>query len=498
MNTADYSSSAPVDKNEDKSSQPSLMNIKSIPVSTAMKVESDILEPLTFSQSECVFELPPKGFLHAGSCLSIGLKNKGAIANAFPYTNIGIHSIVRRAVLRTTAGRVICDTEDWNYLQGCKSLFITNSHNKEREQYLSGRQTNFELLLDDADPDKAVGYGLGNNTEYDYHGGTHNQKGMNVEQHLKLGSGSEFQIKLHELFPYMKAGNQIPLFMLPNERIQVQLFFEEEAGRLALKVADAGQVATTCEIDQTRTKLISDHIFYDGETMAKFEESNKTGLTFEYIDYRLSKQSLVNHSASGAGDDSDADNFSAKYDTKNNVRNIGGNGMVVNKVFFSYEDPNKDARSLLGKFGAVGMSASGQIVKELTSNLFMNSEFLYPQDIKNPARQFHNLKEVGSMIPFITREGYSGEGRGGLSNTDRGYIEGHSNRSQFAGRFFWNGFLLSGLNKRVDSRGIELHTSAEEMPDLKTQDIRSYTQRAWLEVRRYVVIKDGHLECYFM
>lgn len=499
MNTADYSSSAPVDKNEDKSSQPSLMNIKSIPVSTAMQVESEVLEPLTFSQSECVFELAPKGFLHAGSCLSVGFSNTGNLNNAFPYTNIGVQSIVRRAVLRTTAGRVICDTEDWNYLQGCKSLFITNSHNKEREQFLSGRQTNFELLLDDSNFQKSSGYGLGNNLEYDYHGGTHNTKGKNVESHLKHSSNSEFQIKLHELFPYMKAGNQIPLFLIPNERIQVQIFWADTAGRFALNKtdADAGRATENLNIDQTRTKLISDHIFYDGETMARFEESNKGGLTFEYIDYRLSKQSLLNHSASGAGDDSDADNFSAKYDTQNNIRNIGGNGMVVNKIFFSYEDPNKDAKSLLGKFGAVGMSASGSSVSELTTNLFVNNEYLYPQAVKNPARQFHNLKETGGMIPFITRQGYSGEGSGGLTNTAAGYIEGHSPQAQFSGRFFWNGFLLSGLNKRIDNRGIDLHTSGI-LGDLKAQPIRSYTQRAWLEVRRYVVIKDGHLECYFM
>ena len=490
MNQGDYASSVPVDKGEDKSSQPSLMNIKSIPTSSAMSVESEVLEPLTFSQSECVFELPPKGFLHAGSCLSIGFKDKAALDNAFPYTNIGVHSLVRRAVLRTTAGRVICDTEDWNYLQGCKSMFITNSHNKEREQYLSGRQTDFELFYSDSDSTLASGYGLGNNLEFDYQGdGAHHNKGKNVEEHLRLSSGSEYQIKLHELFPYMKEGNQIPLFMLPNERIQVQLFWDTETSRLALDATDAAadKQDQALEIDQTRTKLISDHIFYDGETMASFAEKASSGLTFEYIDYRLSKQSLSNHSASG-GD------FDASYETKNNVRNIGGNGMVVNKVFFAYEDPNKDARSLLGKYGAVAVGDN----QTLTSNIFVNNQFLYPQDIKNPARQFHNLKEVGNMIPFITREAYSGEGVGGLADTAAAYIAGHSPKSQFSGRFFWNGFLLKGLNQRVDNRGLELHTNADTMADLKTSPIRSYTQRAWLEIRRFVVIKDGHLDCYFM
>tara|TARA_R110001592_G_scaffold59766_6_gene181472 strand:- start:367 stop:1818 length:1452 start_codon:yes stop_codon:yes gene_type:complete len=478
----------------EKSSQPSILNIKSIPTSSAMKIESDILEPLLFSQSECVFEFAPKGFLHAGSCISIGFKDNANLNTAFPYANIGIHSLVRRAVLRTTAGRVICDTEDWNYLQGCKSMFMTNGMNKEREQYLSGRQVNFELIYDDSSSEKASGYGLGNNKEYDQLGGTYNLQGLSGEEHLKMSSKSEFQIKLHELFPYMKAGNTLPLFLLPNERVQVQLFWTDLTDRVALPHAAAAHVAEQLEIDQARTKLISDHIFYDGDTMAKFEASNKSGLTFEYIDYRLSKQSLVSRSASGV-------DWDAQYDTKNNVRNIGGNGMIVEKVFFAYEEPNRNCTRLLGKFGAAGMHITGAGAAStsavLKSNIFFNNEYLYPQEISNPARQFHNLKETGNMIPFITREAYSGEGGGGLSTTAEGAYEGLTIQHELASNFFWNGFNLKGQNKRVDNRGLELHTNATEMADLKALAIGSYTQRVWLEIKRYVIIKDGHLECYF-
>ena len=119
----------------DTSNQPSILNIKSMETNTAMKVESDILEPLTFSQSECVFELQPKGFLHPGSAISLALDVKSGVDRAFPFVNVGIHSLVRRAVLRTTAGRVINDTDDWNHLQSLRSLFVNNSTNKEREQY---------------------------------------------------------------------------------------------------------------------------------------------------------------------------------------------------------------------------------------------------------------------------------------------------------------------------------------------------------------------------
>ena len=79
------------------SNQPSILNIKSMETNTLMRVESDILEPLTFSQSECVFELQPKGFLHPGSAISIALDlQAGVLAQAFPYVNLGINSLLRR------------------------------------------------------------------------------------------------------------------------------------------------------------------------------------------------------------------------------------------------------------------------------------------------------------------------------------------------------------------------------------------------------------------
>jgi len=97
-----------------KSNRPSILNTGSIPTNTAMKVQSDVLEPLTFSQSECVFRLQPRGILHPGSSITIACDVQGAIARAFPYLNIGIHSLIRRAVLRTTAGRVINDTDEYD------------------------------------------------------------------------------------------------------------------------------------------------------------------------------------------------------------------------------------------------------------------------------------------------------------------------------------------------------------------------------------------------
>jgi len=476
----DASDTARADDNSSK--QPSILNIKSMETNTLMRVESDILEPLTFSQTECVFELQPKGFLHPGSSVMVSLDagSTDALKDAFPYTNVGIHSLVRRAVLRTTAGRVINDTDDWNDLQAVRSMFVQNSICKEREQFLTGRQTDFDLYYD-ADSDvKASFYGLGNGLELNRATGdvaVVGRNGLSTQPVIRNKAEPEFQLKLHDLFNYCRAGNQLPLFLLPDERIQVVLYWSEEAKRLALPLTSDASSPASFQIKKQQCKFIADYSFYSGEIMEKFADEFAQGLTFSYTDYLLSKQSV---NQAGA---------------LNNVRNLGGNGMVVDSVLWSMNVDAFSDTSLLGRFtgeSPVALGGSGNLDKNvMTTNLFVNSEFLYPQDITNPARQFHNLKEAEGMVPFVSRTLYSGQGDEAMSNANSTQYEGRGQSTDLAGKFFHQGFRTSGLATRVDNRGIDLHMSA-------SMEDRTFTQRAWLEVKRYVVISDGHLECYFV
>ena len=461
------------------SKQPSLLNIKSMPVNTEMRVESDVLEPLTFSQSEAVWELQPKGFLHPNSAITIALDVNSAVGRAFPYVGVGIHSIVRRAVLRTTAGRVINDTDDWNVLQATKSLAVLNSVNKEREQFLTGRQVAYEMYYDEGSDVKATdGYGLSNGNEVCLDAKS-TQEGMSVRPEILNKAQPEFQLKLHELFGYCKAGNQLPLFLLPNERVQIVLYWADSSdlkNRLAISKEDDAQVGATFSITKDKCKFVADYSFYSNSIMEKFRSEYSKGLTFAYTDYRLSKQSINQATA------------------LQNVRNIGGNGMIVDSVLHSIQLDDGGPLELTGRFSAEEPTALGGAGKTdrnlLTSNLFLNSQFLYPQSVSNSARHYHNLKESMGQVPYVSRATYSGEGQEALSGLDTGEFEGRTQDTELTGAFFFQGFRLAGTGQRVDNRGIDLHT------DQALADV-THTQRAFLEIRRYVVISDGHLETFY-
>jgi len=477
----------------DRNAQPNFMNLKSIPVNTAQKVESDVLEPLTFSQSEATWEFAPKGFLHPGTKISIGLKANGD--GGFPFLNVGVLSLIRRAVLRTTAGRVICDTDSFNYLEGIKSLMVKNSAQKEREQYLNGKCIDFEVIYDEGSAVKSTnGYGISNGREYNQSTSASFTKGLAPKQFITNDKTPVFSVALHQLFPYLKEGNQLPLFLMPNERIQVQLFWDNNAGandnknRLCVpSTRTTGNLAV--EIDKDVCKIIADYVFFDGDAMEQFRAQNRE-LTFSYFDYRLSTNSL------SASETTVTDNKTVTQP----VRNIGGQGMYVTKVLIGYEDPNQNENNLLGRFIGKGMAdtAGGEAVQDLESNLFINSEYLYPQTLKNNARQFHNLKETLGMVPFITREAFSGEGKGGIITTAvNGDFAGRRQDTNLQKNFFYQGFLTRGVNARVDPRGIDIHLKAP-LPSLNGKTNIAYNQRAWLEIRRYATIIDGHLECYYV
>tara|TARA_R100000951_G_C2639050_1_gene180268 strand:+ start:119 stop:1558 length:1440 start_codon:yes stop_codon:yes gene_type:complete len=462
------------------SQAPSILNIKSMATNQLMRYSSDVLEPLSFSQSECVFRLQPRGFLHPNSAISIGFEANATINDAFPYIGTGIHSLIRRAVLRTTAGRVINDTDSWNMLESVKSSFVQNSTNKEREQFLNGRQLDYEIVYDvGSDVSSTRGYGLSNGYEYCESTIGGNREGLSSRPELRLERDPEFQIKLHNLFEYCKQGNQFPLFLLPNEQIEVVLYwdFTDLKSRLALPASGDGNIAQTINIDRKKCKFIANYSFYDGKIMDSFREEYAKGLTFAYTDYRLSKQSVNQAGAI------------------NNVRNVGGNGMAIDNVYWYVEKNGENATSLLGKFHGVAPEAQAVAGKPerqlLTSNLFVNSEFLFPQSITNSARQFHNLKETAGMIPFIPRAIYSGQGVNALVNTAPTEFEGRALQNQLAGKGFYQGFRLKGLSQKVDNRGIDVHS------DMALED-HDHTQNCWIEARRYVVISDGHLEVYYM
>ena len=128
----------------------------------------------------------------------------------------------------------------------------------------------------------------------------------------------------------------------------------------------------------------------------------------------------------------------------------------------------------------------------LTVNIKYNDRFLYPIDVTNPARQFHNTAQAEGMVPFVTREEFCAEGVALTGDKFEGYVQDLGDATEekgIKGRFNWLSYRLN-RNERVNSRGIEYYYRYDGLnADVEGQ----FTQRSWLELAKVTVLQNGYV-----
>ena len=161
-------------------------------------------------------------------------------------------------------------------------MFLSNEHQKYREQYVSGRVIAHKPYYNDGIANGAgssstsapkVGIDIGVQPI----GGIANT--METTGNLKLRSfanvntsyGPEFQVALADLFPFLYT-NQLPLYMM-KEPVTIELTFAP-ALRDRLVASAVGSLGTSYTIATGSTQLIADYQYYPNEIMEQYAESN--------------------------------------------------------------------------------------------------------------------------------------------------------------------------------------------------------------------------------
>ena len=462
---------------------PNLLRVSPMDTTTATDVETSILDPVVKSDTFCRFVFLNKGILHSHSKVTLGITKPDTDEGFFP-PNIGVASLISRAALKVGT-KTLQEIDGYNFLTAYKSLFISNEHQKEREQVQSGRCISHEFRYSDAtDTDggvdndtKAFTYGLSNGKEYsnNYGGETPD---LSVHEWADIKSEPVFQIALSDLFPMLKQ-TQLPLYMM-QEQVSVELTFEpQNINRACRKL---GVASGTYSIDQNQLKLIADYIYYPQDMMTAYANSNRS-ITMNHFDYRHSKVSV---SATTANDTTQ-------------IRNLGGAGRIVTKVITGLQSDSASDLSVTNIYNSISPEqqyqfgqapAAGKQNGSLTVNLKYNDRFLYPIDVTNPARQFHNTAQAEGMVPFVTREEFAAEGTALTNDEFMGYVQNKGDDADekgILGRFNWMSYRLN-RNERINSRGIEYFTKYEGLGDGG-----SYTQRTWLELAKITMLVDGYV-----
>ena len=203
---------------------PELIQPSLIPPNYAQKIETDILDPVVSSDSFTRWTLPRKGFLSHQSKITMSIQGQADNAGVWFPVNIGVNSLIQRAVLKA-GNRTICETDDWNFLQGYRSMFLTPENNKERETFLTQRimARRSQYANDEAFDTSAPTYTLDNGEFIDESDDEQEMPMFTAMSNEARKPSPVYSVFLGDLFDIFN-GNNLPLYMI-NDDIHVEIYW---------------------------------------------------------------------------------------------------------------------------------------------------------------------------------------------------------------------------------------------------------------------------------
>lgn len=452
---------------------PDFLMLDQIPANYTQQLETDLLEPVVFSQGAattdgfCRFTLQNKGFLHSHSKLFVALKPGAGQTDVFLQPHVGIGQIVKKAVLKI-GNKTLNEIDSWSALHGVKSSLITNENNLEREMYLTGRSMNFDFVYNDDSKVFADNIGLDNGLEYDSTNSRLNQPSWARMDTSKPEECPSYSIDLSDLFPFLKV-NQLPLYLI-KEPINIEItFYPTVDYRVQISAGQTADVA--CEIVRDQLKFCADYIFYGtSDEMDRYAMGRGKNLNFTFVDYRLIEASTT-PAALGSGI----------------VRNLGMANRMVPRVISLLVADDQDENTIMGRNHSLSRDVNGSgVVDPIKYNIRYNDRFEFTSDVDSAARLFSILQQ-SEGVPFITRQQYSNCGTTGGFTADT-----YQGRAQTGldDHMFYLGTRLT--NGRVGQRGIELHLSG----GFPTSGRVINLLRSFCEYIRVARLDNGYFEVY--
>lgn len=493
-----------VDTGPSTSQIPNLIKIGSVATDQSISVQTDVIDPVIFSQREARFVLENKGILHSNSRITFAgtgsASNITAGARTFFPAGVGINSIIQRCSLRVGT-KTICEIEDFADFTAYETNFLPPDAIKEREGVLSGRMVSIAPRLQDRGAafqnasdatlnveslTQAKTIGVDNGIDVVLTADQTNVRdpvlgtaavdestGI-IWDYQETTNKPTYSILLADLFPFLKL-NQLPLYMM-SEQVSIHLTFTTQAAtglgssRVSTTQGQNATLANDCTLDRNQCQMVADYIYYPQDMMEQYRQAN-SDMTFTYVDYDTVRRTVGAVEYAGGL-----------------IQNLGGAGRIVNKVFVSFneDDRNEQSDNLLNKYFASSPAITDQSISKATLNLKYNDNFLYPIDVSNPARQYHNVFSAEGRVPFISRDLYRGEGQlaDGATLDGAANFEGYEAVTDLAGMFFYTAYRLN-KGERVNSRGIELYDTRTGI------NVSGGTMRAWIQVVRVANLRDG-------
>ena len=490
------------------------------------RVETRLIEPRSFSQSQATFELPQEGILSSDCALQIQLQT--AETNGDERMDLplmaGILGSIERAELffGTT---LISSVEELPHLIQLKNSFVDQDiRDQTHNVYLgafSGMKTVDGGVVATVPPGRGWGQLALNTIDTVTASGSLASQGVlglvqtaaqqaNKLQHFRTTGNSNtpfFCIKLKDIFPVLSQ-IPLPLFAL-KERVRFVFHFSQDlAGNRAVAVkTNAGSAALLPfvvgnTVVQTTLKLSADLIYYEDiagvpSPMARIQQELESGANLVMTDY-VSIFNTIPALVVPAGT-----KVSQPISTL-----LGLDHQIVRSILMATPpspnfgaSPTEPANRILGNYLSKG--SNDQTILQVS----VNNENIFPSPLNSTAKLYNELSQVHDKPLKVNRGLYSSNGQ----TTGTGAYPVVGQDAAFNANQFTQGNINSELNFSLNYLGVNLAKNAGEnyvgnglqigrqpVVVTLTRD-RVPTEQSqlrllyWAECERMMMIKNGNI-----
>ena len=475
---------------------PDILNVKVLPTINNMEIKTEVLDPITATNNEVVFQIPRNGILDGGSFVSLAVRTASGVSDAFLPLKTGIHGLIRNAYLMS-GSKVIASTEEYGHYQTMVRQFETPEHREYVEQVKTGNSVDrFNEVS------TATGRIMPKDLDYTTFAADASAVAV-VPQFIKPTDDDSttpvFSVPLSHLIPFMRS-RQLPLYAM-KENVFLRLVFNTQSTRTDGTLCCFPNASTSSGIvvpSLVNIKFYSDHLYYDDGSMASTRNAifSERGLTYLYEDAVLTNSQIPSVTAP----------------TTPNVleqrieRDIAVSGRVVRNLLIS-EKAQGVAHNLLGNYFSKCLTTNDQI------NYRINEQRLYDRDLENPAHKHNELTQVMGKPLQVPNQIYSFN-----VDSDKANADGVCNQnSVYVGKIEnWqlpdesNTGLTNDIRATSHYIGVDLTTSGMNVlgngkrigvkPIIVSKNIRrtaadatAREMRCWASVERLITIRNGEV-----
>tara|TARA_R110001632_G_scaffold92849_6_gene198120 strand:+ start:1162 stop:2613 length:1452 start_codon:yes stop_codon:yes gene_type:complete len=396
---------------------PDILKVGTLQSAENMEVRTEVLDPISSSNSEIVFQIPKNGILDGGSFVSLAVKVASGVTDAYLPVRTGIHGLIKSVQLMS-GSKVIASNDDYAHYATMIRQFETPEHRAYVDMVKTG------ACLDRwGQIDSTSGRLAPKDMKYSVLA-TDNSARCGVPEFIKPtdndASTPVFCVPLSHLVPFMRS-RQLPLFAMKENlflRLQLNTQIDKVDGTICC-FAEGSPSSGVVVPSFTNIKFYSDHLYYTDGSMAQTQKAifSEQGLSYLYEDMITTNAQIPATANPAAGSI-----LEQKVE-----RDLAVSGRTVRSIMIAEKNVN-ETHTLLGNYFSDCRSTND------TYNFRINENRLYDRDLEKPSHKWNELSAVMNKPLQNPNQFYSFDVDAGKATTDKalttnsvfiGGIEGH-------------------------------------------------------------------------